>query len=517
MRLFYFFLKFSELVSNKLYIRAFYFIEFKRDCSALLTSFDLNSSEAIDENECRETSTAMDCNTTEEMAIITSPRTGMPVELRCASHKFRPENIITVPHRLNVKDFEAKLNLIRSCPNLRVLCLVGLHQRLQTLAVENLTLSECCPKLEHFILDGALVDLAIAYQENKPGMIRVVEIKNEKQTEAEVIHLLTMDGSDIRSVYLTHSSVDIIQMVAPRVTCLSLCWITDNEFQSLIKCSKNSQISDLMLETVDLTMDAAMIAQLAEALPNLQSLKLSGPLEHIHGLQCFPNLRHVVFDAECQSKQTIDPNFPIDMSRALELSRQQDNGLDVVIKEEEDDEENLSQHNTTCQISLNKFLDSCGRCLMSFSITIRERFKKDFFHQLWRSCPVLQELTVLSIFEQFFDPKSLSLPSLHRLSLQFVQISDAKLIEVLDICRNLNFISIDKPRKISSACISVLRYYGEEIFSKRQLLTDQDKFTAIIQTEGRDEVDKRILSSRLDITFKQKAVAEISSRLRYKY
>lgn len=492
-------------------------IEFKKECAALLTSSDSLSCEEDDSIECGEAAPKMDCDLAEELAVITAPRVGMPSDFRCSSHKFRPENIVTIPRRFNPKDFESKMNLIRSCPNLRVLCMVGIDQRLQKLAVDNLTLSHFCPKIEHFILDGGLLDLAIAYQEDRPDMIRVLEVKNDKETEEEVIHLITK-SSNIRSVFLTHSTVEIIEQIVPQVTSLSLSWITDNEFQSLIRCSRDSHITDLMLETVDLTMDAEMIGQLAEALPQLQFVKLSGPLEHIHGLHMFRNLRHVVFDAECQSKQTIDPNFPIDMSRALELSRQKDNGHDVVVKEEDDDdEENLSQHNTSCQIGLNKFFESCGENLISFSITIRERFKKDFFYQLKRECPLLQELTVLSVFEQFFDPKALSLPSLLRLSLQFIRISDTKLIEVLDICRNLTFISIEKPQKISSACIRVLRYYGEEIFAKRQSLSSRDKFTAIIQTEGRVQIEKRIRNNLLDISFKQKAVAEISNRLRYKY
>ena len=454
----------------------------------------------------------------DELAVIVSPHPGQPVDLRCASHTFRPESIVTIPRRFNLKDFESKMKLIQSCTNMRIFCMFGLDHRLEKLARDSLTLSlaESCPKIEHFILDDALLDIAIAYQEVLPNNIQVVEIKNGTETEDEVVHLIT-SSSEVRSVYLKHCSVNMIEKIVPRVKSLSLCWITDHEFKSLVKCGSKSQISELMLETVHLTMDAVRIGQLAAALPHVHFLKLSGPLEHIHCLRLFKCLRHVVFDAECQSSQPIDPNFPIDMSRALEMSRQQDEGSELLQVKQEEDEEDVSQQILSSQIGLNNFFSSCGPTLTSFSITIREKFKKDFFHHLRKSCPVLKELTILSTIDQYFEPKSLSLPSLQRLSLQFINMNDAKLIEVLDCCRNLIYISIDKPRKITRSCINVLRFYGLEVFSKRQVTPGAEKFTAIILTEGREEISKHLIDEATDITFKQKAVAEISSRLRYKY
>lgn len=492
-------------------------IEFKKKCLELMASPKV---------KCEDDGTAgvvvesgMDWESSEEMAVIVAPKAGKQLDPKFTSHQFKQQNIITISRRIAQKDFEAKLQSICSCPNLRVLCMSGfgdLQNKEQT-ALNFLTekLPSSCPKIRHFILDDGLLDLAIAYQETFPDNISVIEVRHVRpETEEAIIHLVT-SGRSVQSVHLDHSSVHMIQEIVPVVRSLSLCWITDGEFKSLIKSCPSSDITELRLETVDLTMNSQRIEQLASVLPQLQLLKLSAQLENIGSLKAFRNLRHVIFDGECDSKPGISPFFEIDISHALQVSRQQDDGNEGPA--EEDNRVDVQQ-SLTSQAGLDEFMINCGSNLVSFNITIRDRFKRDLFQHLKKSCPRLQELTILSTTEQFFDTKSLSVPSLRRLRFQFINMNDAKLVELLDYCRNLQFISIDKPQKITCASIKILALYSEDVFCENdERLIGNEKFTAIILTEGKEDMTRDLRTHCAQITYRQNAVVEVSNRLRYKY
>lgn len=484
----------------------------------LLESFDpVSMSNDFQSCDAAENGVERDWSSVRELAIVMEPKPGVE-PARCSSYVFKPENILTISRRPRTLLVDDILNKVTSCKELRVFAIFGLRElpHIQKKVTDYLGkhLPESCPLVEHFILDDDTLDIAFHYQSTHEANIHVLEVKNSQSTIEEIMELIDLT-TNLQSIFLNNTSDEMIKKIAQRVTTFSASWISEREFGTLIQQAPASKITDLSLDTADLEMNTSRMKQISEALPMLQKIKLAAPLEFIVCLKFFSHLNTVSYDAESSLKSSeIDPDFPIDMSGALEMTKEE-NGSLVDIKEED---ENPSER-ISCESGLSDFFVSCGHNLTSFSLTLKDRFKKNLFAHLKKNCPSLEELNIFSHVEQFFDTKSLAVPSLKRLYVHRIHLDDMKLIELLDVCRKLIFLKVEKASaydrraKTTQAVVDILKHYADTVFDKNC----GHRFTAYISTESKEEVSISVKQDHFDISFKQNAVLEVSNRLRYSY
>ena len=442
-----------------------------------------------------------------ELALVVSPHPSNPKRFK--SHSFNPEDIISLSNRISKKDLEDNINKILKCPNLRVLCIHGVGTMFEEEPVRLLAdkLPVSCPLIQHFILDDSDIMLAKTYTKTvKMSHVKVLEVKNADESEGDLIQIIN-NSPKLCNVILENSPQGLLDIVVPKVTALTVSWITQTQFKHLTEVASRSSILELHLNTVDLKIDSEAIACIAKSLPNLQTIEIASGLQNIVHLSQFESLMDVIWDADVIMDTEIDPFLPNSLKIALDKMDDNtvtfpDSPMDSSSIEEENDQDKKNESDTKeesqseelspqvinyysqketreieqknkNQVAFNHFLQECGPRLRKFSLTLRNRYKKDFFINIKKSCPNLQELKIVTTLEeQFFDSKHLCCPSLKSLSLSGIVMTDVKLLDLLDHCIELEYLQIDMAKRLTTLSVFLTEQFVNSFWKKENAGND---------------------------------------------
>ena len=490
----------------------------------------------------------------EELCLVVAPKIDVPKRFK--SYKFDPEDYIALSNRVPKLTLKHEVDSILKCHNLKVLGIHGVGDKFEGQVMESLIeqLPVSCPLIEHMILDDSDIILAKTYvekvsQERSQNHLKCLEVKNSDFSED--LAFIIENSPNLEKVVITDLCEELLDILVPKVTSLTVSWITPSLFDHLTSISKTSSIRELCIKNVDFDVKASMIEALAESMTQLTSLEISSNLENIVHLAKFPSLTEVIWDAD-PIKVALDPYFPVDLKYALEqaniepleLEEQlksqsdvddlngeepqildqnvppqeqlgiQDNGAEVsvVIPTEEDTVGEANQKHQNVK-AFNTFLEECGQRLTKFSLSLRNKYNKEMFTNLKKYCPRLKNLAVTTLVEdQFFEIKHFSISSLESLSLTGVIMTNIKLLDLLEHCTQLQYLEIELAKRLTINSIGLIQSYAEHFAKKLQqqsLATNGKESSQNIATEVVSQSKHE--SSRVLTSSRRRFVAKIST------
>ena len=215
------------------------------------------------------------------------------------TYSFKRKSIIEIENNITCDDLSKKLELVSRCKNLSVLAISGLgffHEQLIETALHQLPSD--CPKIEHFIVDDNISIINSYVEDVEDNLIKVLEVHNRAEDEPDMLNVIT-NCPNLNTIYLDDVTPRLLQAITFRVSNFSMTWASETNLNHFITLAATSNITHFMLDCTHSTLTKTHVKNLANALPELQSISLDWDLDQIHCLKYFNrgHLRSITWDS----------------------------------------------------------------------------------------------------------------------------------------------------------------------------------------------------------------------------